>query len=178
MPAAPRGKVTAPKLVAAAGGKPERGRSAPLDDDAFVLDMFVPYLMNRVTNRMNMKLLEALRPLRIGPPQWRVLAVLHSRGKLSLTALSVYTVVGHSTLSRTIGRMARAGLVGRSPDPQDGRYTEIALTPAGEAMFARVWPVALDQARRAVDGMETEERMAFIGSLRRMLTNLRESPLE
>ena len=52
-------------------------------------------------------------------------------------------------LSRLLARMEEAGLVARGACPGDGRGQMVAVTDAGRAMRARMWPVygaALQQA--------------------------------
>ena len=93
----------------------------------FALDAFIPYLMNRITNRWNRNLAGAMRAAGITTPQWRVLAVLVAGDGRSLTELAVYTVIDQSTLSRTVDRMEEGGLVRRRVRADDGRYTEIHL---------------------------------------------------
>jgi DNA-binding MarR family transcriptional regulator len=44
-------------------------------------------------------------------------------------------------LSRLLDRMAEAGLVARGACPSDGRGQVVAITEAGRAMRARMWPV-------------------------------------
>ncbi|MDI3335497.1 MarR family winged helix-turn-helix transcriptional regulator [Defluviimonas aestuarii] len=52
-------------------------------------------------------------------------------------------------LSRLIGRIAEAGLITRTPCPEDGRGQILALTEAGAAARKAMWPVyaaAMEQA--------------------------------
>ena len=52
--------------------------SASEGDETF-LDDFIPYVMYRITNRMNMDLQDCLRPLKINVSRWRVLCALKAR---------------------------------------------------------------------------------------------------
>ena len=66
----------------------------------FTLDDSVPYLMIRVSGLMNRQLELDLRPLKVSFQHWRVLAVLAQKNGSSITDLSEYAVVPHSSLSR------------------------------------------------------------------------------
>lgn len=142
----------------------------------FELDGFVPYLFNRIVNRMNRNLTEALRAAGLTVPDWRVLAVLRAGRGHSLGELATYTVIEQSTLSRIIDRLQAAGLVVRRSRPGDGRIVDVALTGAGRRLFERIWPIAEAQCRTALRGIGEDEARAFVGTLRKMLANVRETP--
>ncbi len=142
----------------------------------FELDGFVPYLFNRIVNRMNRNLTEALREADLTVPEWRVLAVLQAGRGHSLGELATYTVIEQSTLSRTVDRMQAAGLVRRQSRPGDGRIVDVQLTEAGRRVFARIWPIAEAQCRAAMRDVGEDEARAFVGTLRKILANVRETP--
>jgi len=155
---------------------PARREAEPGTD--FDLDGFVPYLLNRLANRLNRDLLDALREIGLGTSEWRVLAVLRVRQGLSLTDLAVLTISQQSTLSRVVDRMIASGLVERRRHSVDARVAEVFLTAAGRAAFARVWPVARAQYERAVRGIPRAEVAAFTHTLRRMLYNVRKRHID
>ena len=109
------------------------------------LDDFLPYLLNRISNRLNIDLAEDLREAGVTPQYWRVLATLHVAGGRSIGELSVYTITEQSTLSRTVDRMAQAGLVERRAPPEDARVAKVYLTAAGRETSDRILPVAIGQ---------------------------------
>lgn len=139
------------------------------------LDDFVPYLLNRISSRLNSDLAEALRELGYTLPDWRVLAVLHVREGRALGELSVYTVIEQSTLSRIVDRMVQAGLVQRRPGARDGRVVELYLTAAGRCAFDEILPLALEHYRRAVSGLDAAELEQLVALLHRVLDNVRSS---
>ena len=122
-----------------------------------ILDDFLPYLFNRITNRLNQDLLADLRPLRVSVPRWRVLAVLQTLGPRRMGALSAYTVIEQSSLSRVVDQMERDGLVVRRYHPDDSRVIEVHLTDEGSAMFARIYPLAQRHYERAIKGLSRSE---------------------
>jgi MarR family transcriptional regulator, organic hydroperoxide resistance regulator len=140
------------------------------------LDDFLPYLLNRLTNRLNQDLVEDLRKLDVTVPMWRVLAVLASRDGRGIGELAVYTVTDQSTLSRVIDRMERDDLVERRPSPQDGRAIEVFVRPAGRQVFAKILPVALNHYRHAISGLSESESRTLLRLLHKVLDTVRRSP--
>lgn len=68
------------------------------------------------------------------------LIVLHfvELGIRSQTDLARIAQVEAQTMSRTVDRLEREGLVTRAPDPADRRRHIVAMTPAGRAVFEAV----------------------------------------
>ena len=100
-------------------GPPKARKGRDMLATGLALDDFLPYVFNRVTNRLNLNLLEVLRPRGITVPRWRVLAVLGARDGRNIGELSAFTIIEQPTLSRVVGQMERDGLVSRRPDGQD-----------------------------------------------------------
>ena len=142
----------------------------------FVLDDFVPYLLNRVTNRLNHDLRDSLKPFDLTQKQWRVIAVLKAGNGRSIGELAVYTVTDHSTLSRAIAQIEAKGLVRREGRDGDARFAEVWLTEAGEAVFHQVWPIAFRHFLHSVRGLDQAEVDQFVETLHRILGNIRRSP--
>jgi len=140
------------------------------------LDDFLPYLVNRISNRLNIDLSEDLRTIGLSLPHWRVLAVLNVGDGRNIGELSVYTVIEQSTLSRIIDRMEQAGLVRRQPGRADARVTEVFMTPKGNEALAQIVPIAMKHYRRAVHGLDEAEMATLVRTLHKVLENVRRSP--
>lgn len=147
------------------------GQIAP----AVSLDDFLPYLINRIANRLNMSLHQDLRCLSVGIPEYRVLAVLMAGDGRSVNELAVYTVTGQSTLSKSLARMEQAGFIERRPDPADGRGVKVHITAHGICRFQQIVPFALKHYRHALEGFNEAERRELTRLLHRVLDNIRES---
>ena len=133
------------------------------------LDESVPYLMIRVGGMMSRQLELDLRPLKVSFQHWRVLAVLAQKNGSSITDLSEYAVVPHSSLSRLLSRMEADGYVRRQIDAQDARTVRLYTTPLGEAMYRRILPMAVAVRERALVGMSETQKTSLLGSLKHML---------
>jgi len=68
----------------------------------------------------------------ITPKQADAVELLESRGTLSTSTLAELLGIDPSTASRNLGGLQRAGLVARKRDGDDGRQTEVRLTPKGK----------------------------------------------
>ena len=137
------------------------------------LQQFAPYLMNRIMGRYNATLREAFSREGRTVPQVRTLAVLSVSDGITVGDLSVYTVIEQSTLSRTLDTLEAQGLVRRETGDTDTRVRKVFLTDEGRAEFNRAWPAMHDAFEAMFDGIDDTEYAALIGTLQRMLANIR-----
>ena len=144
-------------------------QDATRDLDDFTLDDSVPYLMIRVSGLMNRQLELDLRPLKVSFQHWRVLAVLVQKNGSSITDLSEYAVVPHSSLSRLLSRMEADGYVRRQIDRQDARTVRLYTTPLGEDMYRRILPMAMAIRERALAGMSAAQKTNLLELMNHML---------
>ncbi len=144
--------------------RPERGD--------FVLESHLFYWFTQVMGRRDRLLTASLKPFGLRVPEWRVLAGLHSRHRASFKELADIASFDQTTLSRTIDRMVRDGLVVRLSDVADLRVTRLALTAMGERLFRDIWPVVAElnaaSLARLPEGAEPLLRWA-LGEMRRSL---------
>jgi DNA-binding MarR family transcriptional regulator len=148
-----------------------RTAPAPAMPD-FELESHIFYLFTQIFGRRNRHLVETLRPLRLGVPQWRILAVLHERAGCTMSELADFTTIDRTTLTRALDRMARDRLIERRGDAQDRRSVRLSLTAAGATAFRSVLPRVLEQNERAMRGFAADERTALRAALHRMVRNL------
>lgn len=141
------------------------------------LDDFLPYLLNRIANRLNMDLAEDLKTIGMTVPQYRVLAVLEAGDGRSVGELAVYTVTEQSTLSKILRRMRESGLIERRTGPRDGRVVKIHITLAGREGIARALPIALKHYSAAIAALSGAEHDALVAMLHKVLSQIREHPI-
>lgn len=137
------------------------------------LDNFATYLMNRIMARYNGRLRDKIASLGLTTPKMRALAVLTVIDAPLIGELSVYSIIENSTLSRALDSLEQGGLVRRSSDPDDSRATRVSITEAGRDAFDTVWPKMLETYESMFQGIDQAEQHAFIGTLRKMLKNVR-----
>lgn len=137
------------------------------------LSNFAPYLMNRIMGRYNASLREELTKQGLTTAKMRALASLSVLDGMLIRELAIYTVIEQSTLSRALDQLDAAGLVRREPDPTDSRATRVFITEAGRAVQDGLWPQMFDAYDRMFRGIPDTERRAFVGTLQKILTNIR-----
>lgn len=137
------------------------------------LSNYAPYLMNRIMGRYNASLRDEMAELGLTTPKMRVLAVLSVIDAPLIRELAVYTVIEQSTLSRALDQLAAEGRIRREADASDSRATRIHLTKAGRSTFETLWPRMADAHARMFKGIDDAERRAFVGTLQKMLANIR-----
>lgn len=72
--------------------------------------------------------------------------------------LNKHLLLSQPSVSRLVDRLAARGLVGKEPDPGDGRGTLVRLTDAGFALFRRVAVRHADSIQRRVGtALSTDE---------------------
>lgn len=144
--------------------------TAPAPD--FVLEQHPFFWFTQVLDRRDRELAAALKADGLRAPEWRILATLHSRNRLSMSELADLTSIDRTTLSRVADRMVRAGWVMRLTDASDARVTRLALTASGERLFARIWPAVWRVNEMAVAGLP-EPAIGFVRwALQEMCRNL------
>lgn len=137
------------------------------------LSNFAPYLMNRIMGRYNASLRDELTKQGLTTAKMRALASLSVLDGMLIRELAIYTVIEQSTLSRALDQLDAAGLVRREPDPTDSRATRVFITEAGRAVQDGLWPQMFDAYDRMFLGIPDSERRAFVGTLQKILTNIR-----
>jgi DNA-binding MarR family transcriptional regulator len=130
--------------------KGEAAAAAPAVPPDFILDQHLFFWFTQVLDRRDRQLAAALKADGLRAPEWRTLATLHSRHRLSMSALADLTSIDRTTLSRVVERMVKAGWVMRLTDASDARVTRLALTASGERLFARIWPAVWQVNERAM----------------------------
>ena len=137
------------------------------------LTNFAPYLMNRIMGRYNAGLRDEMADLGLTTPKARALSVLSVIDGPLIRELSVFTVVEQSTLSRALDQLDADGLIRREADPQDSRATRVFLTEAGRGVFETLWPHMAEAQARMFRGIPDDERRVFVGTLQKMVANIR-----
>jgi DNA-binding MarR family transcriptional regulator len=139
---------------------------------AFELDRHPFFWITQVVSARDRALSAALKDTELRVPEWRVLASLFARKRLSMKELSDLSSIDRTTLTRTVDRLQQMGHVTRLADTKDLRVTRLALTAAGERLFARIWPAVHRINRAAVDGLPRGAVEMLSWTLERMKTNL------
>ena len=99
-------------------------------------------------------------------PQYRVLVVLCGRGPSGMGALAEALAVSPSTATRLCDRLVRSELVERRPREENRREVEVAASPAGRRLVARVTRRRRTEIARIVGEVPHARRDAMVEGLR------------
>jgi DNA-binding MarR family transcriptional regulator len=104
-------------------------------------------------------------PVDVTAPQHRVLVLLAGRGPQSVTEIAEELGVNRSNATRICDRLARAGLVERTPSAEDGRVVKVDLTRAGLDLVDAVTRSRRREIERVLGGMTAAERRSAARAL-------------
>ncbi|RQP13067.1 MAG: MarR family transcriptional regulator [Microbacteriaceae bacterium] len=95
------------------------------------------------------------------PHALTVMFLLTERGPQRPTVLAGILGISAAATSRLVEALATAGLVTRTPDPEDARATLVALTEQGAAAATVLHEEGDRLSQRLLDGWTDEERTIF-----------------
>lgn len=110
-----------------------------------------------VAAHVEAELEEALAEHRLTRPSFLVLDALDRAEDATLTQRELVDCVRRTagTLSVRLGRLERARLIVREPEPENRRTVSVTLTERGEALVAAARPAYEERARRLAEGVPT-----------------------
>ncbi|MBM7776174.1 DNA-binding MarR family transcriptional regulator [Actinokineospora baliensis] len=103
-----------------------------------------------------------------------VLAGLSRGGEQRLGRLACGLSVDPSVISRQVAALTRAGLVGRRPDPEDGRAGLLSLTAAGARWLAEHRRREADRLVGVLAGWSEDDARCLLGHLRKLEDDISE----
>ncbi|MEX2049222.1 MAG: MarR family winged helix-turn-helix transcriptional regulator [Gemmatimonadota bacterium] len=101
----------------------------------------------------------------VSPHQVRLLGHLDREDPAMVTELAESLGVTPSTMSLTLGRLERAGLVTRERDPEDRRVMNVRLTDEGERIRETARPFDADSVDAALLRLRPDERREAVRGL-------------
>jgi DNA-binding MarR family transcriptional regulator len=143
---------------------------------AFKLEGHLFFWLTQVIGARDRRLVNALKRFGLRVPEYRVLAALYARRRCSMSELADLSSIDRTTLTRTVDRMQGSGWLTRLGDAEDMRVTRLALTAAGEKLFARIWPAVEALNRAAVEKLPAGTVEMLHRTLAQMKDNLENEP--
>ena len=127
--------------------------------------------ISRLSQLIQQELERIFRKHDLNGGEFDVLASLRRAGapySLTPTQLSSALIVTSGGMTKRLAALQQRGLIRREPDPDDGRSTRVALTPAGKRLVETVLPEHLANEERLLRGLAAGQR----GDLARLLEAL------
>jgi len=107
-----------------------------------------------------------IRALGLTPPQFDVIATLGNTPGMTSTELGEKTLITKGTLTGVVDRLGDHGWVERVAHCSDRRCQIVRLTPAGEALFAKVFPAHMAHLSACFAGVGAAEHTRWQTALR------------
>lgn len=98
-----------------------------------------------------------VRELGLTPSQFDIIATLGNTPGMTFKELGDKTLITKGTLTGVVDRLVDKKLVKRVACPEDGRKQYVNLTKAGEAVFAKVFPVHLAHFEQVFAGFTQQD---------------------
>jgi DNA-binding MarR family transcriptional regulator len=147
---------------------------AEADQATYAIDDNLGYLVNRAARLMAQMFSRRLRRHGVALAQWAILLFLYATDGQTQRELSRMVAIEPPTVTRTIDRMVRDGLVRREPHPRDARATRITLTPRALALREDLVAESMAANEFAARVLSVEELETFKALLRRVIQGLTE----
>lgn len=131
-------------------------------DAALALAAFLPYRLNVVAASVSEGLARIYsRRFGLAIPDWRVLATTAEFGSVTAKAIGSHAHMSKVRVSRAAAALEARGLIRRDRNAADRREAFLVLTPAGEAVYAEIVPLALDYVARLTAGLTPADSTAI-----------------
>jgi MarR family transcriptional regulator, transcriptional regulator for hemolysin len=106
-------------------------------------------------------------------PVWLILSALRSGPPASQQRLASAVGIEGPTLTRHLDQLEAAGLVRRTPHPDDRRAVQVEPTPAGLALHGELLDVVIGFNRRLTAGLTQADLDAVRSGLAALEANIR-----
>lgn len=138
--------------------------------ELLILEDFLPYRLSVLSNRVSRAIARRYaKTFELTVPEWRVIAVLGRTPGLTAKEVAEATEMDKVAVSRAVARLVAAKRVAARADREDARRQLLALTAQGEALHARIAPIALASEQKLLASLDARERQALDALLDRLL---------
>ena len=137
----------------------------------YISENYPTTLLRAVYVRNYTRIKEVLRPFKITPSQWRVLANLNEYDGQNVNSLAERSYTDRTNLSRSVAVMESEGLVVRRRENKDQRNILVFLTEKGHTKFTDVLPSVLEDIDFVLEGLSDNEIDIFMDLLHKIKNN-------
>lgn len=116
-----------------------------------------------------------LAPFGLTGAQLNILNIIgEAGGTISQAAMSERVLIGKSSLSIVVDRMVQRGHIRRQVFPKDRRRVVLKLTPAGQRLWEKVYPLYKAEVDHAFGVIPASKRKALHEGMKQLEMQLRE----
>ena len=127
----------------------------------------LPVLLRRAWYGLNQSFRQRIQHLGITPDQFSILRWLSEGDPQGLTQRTLTDLMASdpNTITSTLSRMEKAGLVTRGPHEQDRRANRVKVRPAGQRAFEKARKIAMELQDGVLEAMPAARREKFLEEL-------------
>ena len=127
----------------------------------------LPVLLRRAWYGLNQTFRQRIAHLGLTPDQFSILRWLNEGDPQGLTqrALTDLMASDPNTITSTLARMEKAGLLARAPHEQDRRAHRVTVLPAGRRAFAKARAIAVELQEQILENLPASRRAKFLDEL-------------
>lgn len=100
--------------------------------------------------------------------EWRLVAVLASRGELSSSELAEHAQLDRARTSKAVGSLVAKQLVSRVVRPGDRRQVRLGLTESGQALYEELFPLVTQINAELLGALSDDDAARLDESLHRL----------
>jgi DNA-binding MarR family transcriptional regulator len=142
----------------------------PTPAELLVLEDFLPYRLSVLSNRISRAIAKRYaKAFALTIPEWRVIAVVGRRPGLTAKEIAEATEMDKVAVSRAVARLMTARRLAAAADRNDARRQLLSLTRDGEALHARIAPIALAAEEKLLAALSVRERTELDALVDRLL---------
>lgn len=109
----------------------------------------------------------------ISPAQFRTLQVIINHGdEMTLSELSERLELSCSTVTESLKRMEKLGLVERKKDEKDARFIRISVLPKGHEILDEVLKIRREYLKKVLQTLTPEEHQNLADNLKKLSDEL------
>jgi DNA-binding MarR family transcriptional regulator len=127
----------------------------------------LPVLLRRAWYGLNQAFRQRIAHLGVTPDQFSILRWLSEGDPQGLTQRTLTDLMASdpNTITSTLARMEKSGLVTRIPHERDRRANRVKIQPAGRRTFEKARKMAMDLQERVLSTLPAARRAKFLEEL-------------
>jgi MarR family transcriptional regulator, 2-MHQ and catechol-resistance regulon repressor len=146
--------------------QPAKARRPIQPDTDPALKLWV--VMNRASRAVSSRIRESIEGHELSLSEFAVLEVLYAKGPLLVGEVGSRVLLTSGSTTYVIDKLQERSLVVRRPCAEDRRALFVELTEKGRKLIAGIMPGHLEEVRRAMAGLTTEEQRIASALLKRL----------
>ena len=136
--------------------------------DMPVRGAYLPHVLSRLMNLLNLQLLQHLRSKRLTIGQFRLLQFVDQCDGATISEISSDCVIEQSVVSRIVDQLEQRLMVTRKKNRSNARYVQVFMTTKGHAAVMEMDRVARKIADHAESELSKDERAQLIRLLQKV----------